>query len=106
MGITIVPISHCQLLAKKVANRVDHEAADLIQVGSGIPRLLERLRDVRGRMTTLSEADKLMSIASYEICEREPAGSHAEDYSSRLQEWVFQPILEGIGVMAESESVN
>lgn len=91
-------------VGRESRNWLVHEAADVIHAGYRVQWLVERLREFRARIATLCEADRLLSIASYEICEREPAGSYAESYASRLQEWIFQPILDGLGYMAKSES--
>jgi Protein of unknown function (DUF4238) len=90
-------------VGREARNWLAHEAADVIHVGYSVAGLTDRMREFHRRIRELCEADEVLSIASYEICEREPAGYLASEYASRLSEWVFAPIIKGFGELLDWE---
>jgi hypothetical protein len=90
-------------VGREARNWLAHEAADVIHVGYSIRGLTDRMREFHRRIRDLCEADKVLSLASYEICEREPGGYLAVDYANRLSDWIFAPIIDGFGELLEFE---
>jgi hypothetical protein len=63
--------------------------------------VIDELREFKRRIHRLCRADRLLSVASYEISEREPAPKHLSgDYSQRLAQWVLAPVIEAMGSLA------
>jgi len=87
-------------VGRAARNWLAHEACDVIQVGFGMQMLLQRIREFHARLKALCEADRLLSVASYEICEKEPGSAGSDRYASQLERWVFAPIIDSIGRVA------
>lgn len=87
-------------IGRSARNWLVHEAADVVEAGYSIQDVLARLGDFRAHVSRLCEADRILSIVSYEICEREPApSSFSSLYAPRLVEWVMSPIIAAIGAL-------
>ena len=90
---------------RNARNWLVHEAADVVGAAYSIQGVLERVRQFREQVAALCEADRILSVVSYEICEREPAPSTLSGiYAAKLAEWIMDPIINGIGSLADSPS--
>ena len=83
-------------IGRQARNWLVHEAGDVIQVDFGPSTFIDRLKEFRTHIQALCEADRVLSVSSYEICEREPVSFDSKKYAARLEAWVLAPVAEAL----------
>lgn len=75
-------------------NWLAHEAASIVDSAhDSFDEFIHQVCALRNHVAALCLADAIVSVASHEICEREPAPRpYADSYAERLQNWILTPL--------------
>ncbi|MFG1690692.1 hypothetical protein ACGF5M_00815 [Gemmatimonadota bacterium] len=93
-------------IGRQARNWLVHEAGDVIQVGFGPSTFIDRLKEFRADIQALCEADRVLSVSSYVICEREPVSFDTKRYAARLEAWVLAPLAEALESLGPHEGAG